>query len=153
MCYVTWKKRIPSTLTSYEALQLDPKYPSLRYVATVFCYRYRKWKRSLLVISAAYWWNHLMYQWKRTSWWTLGLDFYHMWPRNQGEFILYVFSNQMYLDIFIIINDRQHLNLLHFSFHSIQKEVEFQNASPITLALMFPKCIQVFTGPFVYWIV
>ena len=43
MCYVTWKKRIPSTLTSYEALQLDPKYPSLRYVATVFCYRYRKW--------------------------------------------------------------------------------------------------------------
>ena len=89
---------------------------------------------STLVISAAYWWNCLVYQWKRTSWWTFRLDFHNMRPRTQGKYyILHIF--------FIIINDRQHFNFLHFSFHCIQKEIEFQNASPITFAFMFAKII------------
>ena len=48
---------------------------------------------STLVISAAYWWNCLVYQWKRTSWWTFRLDFHNMRPRTQGKYLFYTSSS------------------------------------------------------------
>ena len=80
------KKRIHNTLMNCEESLPDRKSPSLRYTLQDIKVCVSTSDVLLLVISAAYWWNYLVYQWKRTSWWTFRFDFYYMWPRNQGEY-------------------------------------------------------------------
>ena len=80
------KKRIHNTLMNCEESLPDRKSPSLRYTLQDIKVCVSTSDVLLLVISAAYWWNYLVYQWKRTSWWTFRFDFYYMRPRNQGEY-------------------------------------------------------------------